>query len=276
MMRHNRSFFIFALFLLFISSFNKLPSCFADVVWSEDFEDGDLDGWIIVQGAFAIVDGALESKVSQNLLMDFYLMSGMYHPSTVSVGTWSFDFKCEGKSDSPEFIIDFISLTQHRMNTGSIGKNYGFYIGFVRPQQYEIYRNTKYPSAEKALQICQSHSGTELNKWHHVDITRDEDGRIRVYVDGVMGINHVDKTYSESMYLGVNLEYSPRGKAIIDNIVVSDTIDVEPSPKKGFNIPGFPFESLITGLVTVTILIWISRTHFGLKLKIVSSARIKM
>jgi hypothetical protein len=258
-MIRNRTFQLIIFLFFFITICIELPPCIAHVVWSEDFESGNLDGWIIVMGDFIIEEGALHSKVSKNMLADYFMMSGMYHPSTVSVGTWSFDFKCEGIADCPELIVDFMSLTQHRMDFGSQGENYGFYIGWFRTSSYELYKNAKYPNDELALKIYQSNSGTEMNKWHHVDITRDEDGTIRVYVDGELGIDLVDKTHSESNYFGVNLEYSERGKAIIDNIVVSDTIDIVPPPKKGFNIPGFPFESLITGLVSIAILIWISR-----------------
>jgi hypothetical protein len=259
MMIRNKTFLTFGLFLFLIFPFIQLPLCYADVVWSEDFEDGNLDGWMIVLGGFSVEDGTLRSTVTKKMdpFREFYLMSGMYHPSTVSVGTWSFDFMCTGTGECPELVVDFMSLTQHRMDVGVLGKSYGFYVGWWRFESYELYKDSNYPTSGKAIQIHKSFSGTEMNKWHHVDITRNEDGRFCVYVDGDLGIDVVDKTNTESNYLGVHLEYSERGKAFIDNIVVSDSIDIEPPPKKGFNISGFPFESLIIGLVTGAIIYWI-------------------
>ena len=75
-----------------------------------------------------------------------------------------------------------------------------------------------------------------------------------------MGIDVIDETYSESVSFGVMLEHSWRGDAVIDNIVVSDTIDVEPSTDKEEKkqiIPGFTFESVIIGLVVGALILWV-------------------
>jgi hypothetical protein len=63
----NRTFLMFGLFLVFISSFIRLQSCFADVVWMEDFDDGDLDGWTIVLGECA----RASSSLSVNILDEY-------------------------------------------------------------------------------------------------------------------------------------------------------------------------------------------------------------
>ena len=52
------------------------------IVWSDDFEDGNLDGWeIFYAGNFWVDNGVLSSKTEGDL----------YHLSTVLSGTWSFD-----------------------------------------------------------------------------------------------------------------------------------------------------------------------------------------
>jgi hypothetical protein len=150
-----------------------------------------------------------------------------------------------------------MSLTQTTwvLNPRSISECYGVYVGWFRPDKIELYVDLKYPGAGELLSL--THSPSRPRTWYHVDVIRDDEGRIRVYVDGVMKINEVDSTHSESYFLGVMLEHSWRGDAVIDNIVVSDTIDIEPPPKKeSKGIPGFPLESIILGLASGAVLLW--------------------
>jgi hypothetical protein len=53
-------------------------------VWSDDFDDGDYDGWIIAEGMFLVEEGALKAVSS---------MSTAFLPSAIAVGTWSFAVK---------------------------------------------------------------------------------------------------------------------------------------------------------------------------------------
>jgi hypothetical protein len=157
--------------------------------------------------------------------------------------------------------VNFMSLTQTTwvLNPRSISECYGVYVGWFRPDKIELYVDLKYPGAGELLSL--THSPSRPRTWYHVDVTRDDEGRIRVYVDGVMKIDEVDSTLSESVFLGVMLEHSWRGDAVIDNIVVSDTIDIEPQERQRTGIPGFPLESTILGLVSGAVLLWINQRN---------------
>ncbi len=245
--------------LLSLSPFIKMPICKAEVVWSEDFDDGDIDGWTIVQGNFSVEDGTLRSIVEEFHYAERWFLSVMYHPSTIAVGTWSFDFMFDSPSESPVIVVDFMSQTQHQYLGTSRGNNYGFYVGNEYPAQVVLYQDAHFQGPGGSfVERHTTFSGTERQKWHHIDITRDEEGRLRVYIDGDLGIDVVDKAYSESSFLGVMLEHSRRGDAVIDNIVVSDTIDVEPSQSEegSRGIPGFPFESVIIAIVVGVFIFW--------------------
>ena len=52
--------------------------CKADVVWSDDFDDGDIDGWTIAQGNFSVEDGTLRSTVKEKMGGDRWFLSVMY------------------------------------------------------------------------------------------------------------------------------------------------------------------------------------------------------
>ena len=70
--------FLALLFICLYSSWNAVQ---AEVVWSDDFNDGDYDGWGIQRGNWSADNNYL--RISNE--------GDIYHPSAVSKGTWSFD-----------------------------------------------------------------------------------------------------------------------------------------------------------------------------------------
>jgi hypothetical protein len=235
-------------------------TCNAEVVWSEDFEDGDLEGWWIAQGNFSVEDGTLRSTVEESFQKVMFL-SVIWHPSTVAVGTWSWDWMFDSPNDSPEIVVDFMSMTQHTFVMNSRGKNYGIYAGHLDENEFVLYADDKWYIGEIFYERYMSIAATKKNKWHHIDVTRNEDGLIRFYADGVLAIELTNNRYTESVAFGVMLEHSWRGDGVIDNIVVSDTIDIDPSTaveeEKQQGIPGFPIESILTGLIAGASIIWL-------------------
>jgi hypothetical protein len=138
-----------------------------------------------------------------------------------------------------------------------MGEVYGIYGGHVRDGFYELYTAPYFPGAIQIERYSTS-SGMKRKEWHHVDVTRDEEGRIRLYVDGDLGIDVVDSRVTESYYFGIMLEYSFRGKSYIDNIVVSDTIDVHPTEDETIKSGSMelPIKLAIVGIFVVALMIW--------------------
>jgi hypothetical protein len=94
--------------LLFICIYSNVNVGHAEIVWSDDFEDGDTEGWTITQGNLSAEDGTLRSTVEgkvQGANPDYQYLSLAYYPSTVSVGTWSFDYMLDGALDAPEMAV---------------------------------------------------------------------------------------------------------------------------------------------------------------------------
>jgi hypothetical protein len=247
------------LVLLLLSPLILGYNCNAEVVWSEDF-DGDLEGWFIVQGNFSVEDGTLRSTHEKMLSSSLSDLSVIWHPSRVSVGTWSWDWMFDSLNESPELIVSFFSLTQHGFSMGQIGKNYGIYCGHLEQSELWLYENDKFPGSEAVLGRYSSTKGTRRGVWHHVDVTRNEDGLFRVYADGVLVMETENNRYTEPVSFGVMLEHSWRGDSVVDNIIVSNTIDIDPSmaveEEKQQGIPGFPFESILAGLIAGALIIW--------------------
>ncbi len=69
--------------ILHVSLFMAFP-CKAEVVWSDNFDDGNYGGWYVANGTFSAVDHTLKPVLGDN-----YYEIG--HTSTINNGTWSFD-----------------------------------------------------------------------------------------------------------------------------------------------------------------------------------------
>jgi hypothetical protein len=63
------------------------------------------------------------------------------------------------------------------------------------------------------------------NTWHHIDITRDEAGKLLFYLNSEIIFDLIDTSINDSEYFNI---VSNKNGSLIDNIVVSDTVDISP------------------------------------------------
>jgi hypothetical protein len=186
--------------LLCVSLFRAFP-CKAATAWSDNFDRGNYNGWTVIYGNFSIKDGAL-NPISD----DTYI----YHSSMAATGTWSFDayYTAYGWGS-----LDFM-LTMD---------NYGYQLGTPAGNLLSLKR----VNGESSDQLVLYSFPRALSGWQHFDITRDSNGRICIYYNGTLVIDITDTAYTESQFFVYYTSYS--GQAI-DNIFVSDTIDIQPPP----------------------------------------------
>ncbi len=137
------------------------------------------------------------------------------------------------------------------------GNTYGIFAGYNCAGFYELYTAPTFPDVDQ-IKFYSTRSGLTRKEWHHLDITRDKEGRICFYVDDILGIDVVDPSVTESYNFGIMLEYSHRGKTYIDNIVVSDTIDIQPSETETTksNTLELPIKLAIVGIFVILLIIW--------------------
>jgi hypothetical protein len=64
--------------------------------------------------------------------------------------------------------------------------------------------------------------------WTHIDVTRDSNSRWRLYANGTLAMEIVDKKFSDFGYFGLWLCPGPA----IDNVAISDTLFVPPGSLK--------------------------------------------
>jgi hypothetical protein len=166
----------------------------AATVWSDNFEDLNYDGWVVVSGGFTCENGYLESTTEPS-------DSRIDHPSTVGSGTWSYDcYLVSGR-----LVFDYYVHPAYTIQLGVA----------VTPDQIILVNGV----AELAY-----HDGEFDGAWHHIDVTMDESFLIEVFLNDTH-IFHRQTLSSELDCENVDF-YSNRIGNALDNVVVSDTIDV--------------------------------------------------
>jgi hypothetical protein len=190
------------------------PTPEPQIVWSDDFEDGDTEGW--EEGASIIGDEYLVSEGALSFGKDG---GDTRHPSTVSFGTWSFDVNIS-ETQGPLTDITFIVSQLGAGNFRTI------WVYIENKPNTEIslrHYNGSETITDAAAVISE---GEKVTGWHHIDITRDEDENIKVYFDGELYLDSFIhfRFQSDYFYFGTYDE----GPAL-DNVVVRNyVIDIQP------------------------------------------------
>ncbi len=233
--RQNRLFAIYAMvnFILLVTLVFTAYTSAATLIWSDDFNDGNFDGWTVTYGSYTATD---------NRLLAIEASSCINHQSTVNVGTWSFDLYISGLGSSGAHVCfsceDFVIYPQTGYDL-KVGRNAFELMLWV--QYYDWLLGSYYPS-------------TQIAGWQHVDITRDVNGLIRIFVNGTLQIEVEDNTAFTSNYFHF---FCGPGEGL-DNVLVSDSIDIVPETNTNPGvpttpqIPGFPLAAIAFS-VTITL-----------------------
>ncbi|MHA1613298.1 MAG: hypothetical protein ACTSYJ_00465 [Candidatus Thorarchaeota archaeon] len=216
--------------LLILKADTAQPS---SVVWSDDFENGTktLSEWAVDD---IYIDG--ETPITTNVTISNGLLysssypntSGMNiltHNSTTATGTWSVDVFL-GESGNDHVIIVFMSpdwpdgymLVPYQGYVLTIENGYGHYtLGYWEPDM-----------AGAIIIGIDTAPLPAFSGWRHIDITRQPDDMMYVYIDGVLSLQGEDSRHHTSEYFRL----WTRGSTIFDNITVSDTIDIDRAPPR--------------------------------------------
>ena len=254
--------------LLLIAVYTPIPSLAAEV-WSDDFDDGNLNGWQILTGGFDVSDGYANGSESDYNPMYHYhnFFNTMNRSSTVVVGTWSFDL-----FPPPNLYYSMWNVVRIRPGVHFISA--GNYSAFTEPSHsgYALKMDNGENPVFRLMKIinCSDYllafyvTEKGYNEWFHIDITRNDDSELNVWIDGEHAMRFTDTDYSESTNLIVDvIQYM-----CIDNVTVSDTIDLTPPSTETTTTTtdetttadstteaGLPFELLAIGVGGVVVLI---------------------
>ncbi|MFW9886606.1 MAG: hypothetical protein ACFFER_00380 [Candidatus Thorarchaeota archaeon] len=216
------------LFLLCWMGYIPLASRGA-VVWSDDFNDGNYDGWTICDNSTHF-DGDWGFGGSNWTAANGWLQveSGfeekgwaiISHPSNVVYGKWSFDFKTEQREAGIIGSVRFISENFHDWD--DYESEATLYLVQFTVSVLETGSGMAIALAKSVdgvgTTIDSSESAVPIAGWHHIEVTRTTTGLLSVYHNGsliVQGVGPEIDT-SEMFWLWFSLE------SMIDNVVVDD------------------------------------------------------
>ncbi len=242
--QHGKTLILFLGLGLLALSLGIFPPAQAATVWEDDFNDADYNGWVVETGSFTAAGNTLRCTS--------VALSAIQHPSTVASGTWSFDFVFTGAAhvSAVYFAIGVISDIMGNQGYQILFNNYGFSLQVITDSATDILDSYTAPDGVQGRQ--------------HIDITRDTGGLFRVYINGTLQMDATNTEHTTANYFLIHMFQDES----IDNVVVSNTVDVTPTttdpgtgnptgPPPG--IPGFPTAAIAIGLIISVILALIIR-----------------
>jgi hypothetical protein len=212
----------------------------ASLVWSDDFNDGNYDGWTIkgiyapidedwidTSGSAAIDNGELRFTGPQI----FRNFSYAVHESSVAYGNWSIDVNVRPIYNSSNHThINFIDPRPVEDVPNFDGTFSGYDILIysapwtIEPPDWMQPVDNTAPSfllmKRPGSIIMGVYSVDEINGTYHIEITRDETGRFKVYINDTLRIEAVDNRWDTCQSFYVQSD----GSISFDNVIVRDDV----------------------------------------------------
>ena len=216
------------------------------IAWSDDFNDGNYDGWTITGFYGPVVGDWGETAGKADIVNDelwftgnqiFRNFSYAIHESSVAYGNWSFDVKVKPIYNSSNHTHIYFIDPRPPDDLPKISSTFSGYdiLIYSAPWTIDVPDWMK-PADDTApsfllverpgVSILGTYSVDEINGSYHFDVTRDETGRFKVYINGTLRIEAVDNTYTtaQSFYL------TSESGIGYDNIVVRDDVIIPEEP----------------------------------------------
>jgi hypothetical protein len=218
------------------------------VVWSDNFDDGNYDGWTICENPGVESSASNWSAANGYLQIDQKDSGEITHPSNIAYGTWSFDFKANetevqlGRGMTMAFISNDINNATNVVE-GSDWLCYWLRIRAIRTSGGEMAFSLGLFKWYDGVWTTIDASDTHLSvaDCHHIDLTRNATGSFSFYTNGSLVMQGVDTEMTTSELLVISMS----DWHMIDNIVVRDdipeTTTTTPPP------PPIPLDLIIIG-----------------------------
>jgi hypothetical protein len=201
------------------------------VVWSDNFNDGNYDGWCVCNNTEAFggdygFNGSQWKVANGYLQLDQENLGIITRPSNVAYGTWSFDFKVNdtavglGTFAEVVFISNNAVLTSDDYVSDAIASAVRFDVfSHEEPLNFTL---TLWKRHHTNLTMLDSYGPVPVAGWHHFDLTRNTTGWISVYYNGspvpILEGENTDLETNELFWLWFEEWH------MIDNIVVDDEV----------------------------------------------------
>jgi hypothetical protein len=185
----------------------------SDFDWSDNFDDGNYDGWTVIQGGFGVTDGVLVGTANG----PGDASCSIYHESNVSMGTWSFDVYIPPDlatkwspiafmAESPTHLSDMYYVVEFY--------NTEMYLSRYNDLSQTIVDNYDFPGG--------THCGL-----HHISVIRNETNYFYLFHNGTLVIEGVSIVPAIEWEYFVFYSYLNPEAAWIDNVNVTEYVEDE-------------------------------------------------
>ena len=210
------------LFTIFQSGCGQDSTPDPSIVWADDFEDGDTAGW---------QDHTMNTgdtySMNEGFLSFGYGGGDIRRASTVTTGTWSADIFIPEKGGFTNAIF-FLASKLEDSGEGYHPEDWVATWVQIENQPYTEIQLAQWVLGEYTLLDSKDIGDRErLTGWHHLDITRDENGKTSVYCDGKKYLEgKVDFPYGSDYFLTSACCEGPA----LDNVIVRNQVmDIDSS-----------------------------------------------
>ena len=196
--------------------------------WSDNFDDGDYDGWTTtgvnssyyipeyIDANFTIENGMLKALGPE--------WNHANHSSNVAYGTWHFDVLAAESSERHLYVI-FMSMNDALLDGAPRGYTLMIATQPYGPEEFTGFALLRYNEGIVDIAPLGTYeTPTGAIGGYHIDITRNLEGVFNVWINGTYRFSGQDTLHTESETFRF---HTPAGSAI-DNINVTDTVDLEP------------------------------------------------
>ena len=229
-----RTRFSYLVVLLILSSMIQIQVTSSSVVWTDNFNDQNIDDWFISRGVFSAENQTLWASGTENLISN-----RAYHECNVSIGFWSFDillrYQWHWRYHPPQvrFMVN---------GTDDIAWS-GYTLDFYTLYHFEDVILSVYLRVRDRTWKYLSHFDYDIpaNGWQSIGIQRMANGKLTVLLNGSRIIETSDNCLENASYFVFDTEdcvqtlYDPlthtesfasvRESPMLDNIQVIETSD---------------------------------------------------
>ena len=199
--------------------------------WTDDFNDGNLDGWTVHTGGFNLQNQRLEASSA--------ISNYMSRLSPFAFGHWSFDVYTWDSSQHGGWAVHFVALD---LDNPDQPRN-GYYLR-IDEAVYELMRrvdNVPYTMAGYWSIDAWGTNRHSVSEMFHVDIVRHYDGHMYVWLNYTGAVPETgiffegwDSTFNDSVYFSIYMVNNYQGlggeETWIDNLHFDNDPDSGPPP----------------------------------------------
>jgi hypothetical protein len=179
----------------------------SSIVWSDDFDDGDFDGWgTDYEHLISVSNGTLSFGPDSG--------GEIYHQNDISFGTWSFDVFL------PDDFGGNYNIALNSNKLFNIG--FGIKISSIPKTNVKLYTDDYGDYVVEGTWFANEN----LTGWNRIEVTRDDQFNTNVFLNGELILeSRIEKDFTPAWFYVSGPPVGP----LLDNVVVHNkVIEIQP------------------------------------------------